>query len=119
MKARIPGKSQCQQCYDRMVNEYQHEIFTSCADSVTSGVLCMAIWALELRGVSEDDIKGFIDDFLFVTQTDNALGKTLRTEDAIKAYSEKYGIDFDSIHVNCESREHFMTRCRKEYQNEK
>ena len=36
----------------------------------------------------------------------------------MKTYSEKYGIDFDKVELNFESKAHFMARYRRETRNE-
>jgi hypothetical protein len=35
----------------------------------------------------------------------------------MKTYSKKYGIDFDKVDLNFESKAHFMARCRRENKN--
>jgi hypothetical protein len=87
-------------------------------DSAASSVLCIAIWALEMENKSEEEIKQFAQDFSFAASMDHVFDKEIRVEDALKKYSEKYDIDFDKIDFHHETKEHFMTRYRKEYENE-
>jgi hypothetical protein len=74
----------------------------------------MSIWALEIEGKSEEEIKQFIKDFIFASTTNKVFNKDVRVEDAMKTYSKKYGIDFDKVDLNYESKAHFMARCRRE-----
>ena len=120
MKARIPDKtgSACMKCKERLLNEYQYEVFSTLIDSAASSVLCIAIWALEMESKSKEEIKQFIDDFSFAASLDHVFNKEIRVEDAMKKYSERYDIDFDKIEFHHETKSHFMTRYRKEYENE-
>lgn len=120
MKARIPDEhsSACMKCKERLLNEYQYEVFSTLIDSAASSVLCIAIWALEMENKSAEEIKQFVQDFSFAAEMDHVFDKEMRVEDAMKKYSEKYDIDFDKIDFHHETKEHFMTRYRKEYENE-
>ena len=66
MKVRIPGTNDCTKCRENLLNEYQYEVFANCVDSAACSILCMSIWALEIEGKSEEEIKQFIKDFIFV-----------------------------------------------------
>lgn len=113
MKARVPNVSACAQCRQKIYDEYQYEVFATCADSTACGILCMSIWALEMMHKDENEIKAFIDQFMFAASTNKVFNKEVRVEDAMKQYSEKYGINFDELSVNVETKAHFMTRARK------
>ena len=112
MKSRII--KDCRKCREQMELEYQYEVFANCVDSAACSALCMAICALEMQGLSEKTIKKFIDNFFFVAETDKIFDKEIRSEDAMKQYHEKYGIDFDKLSVNIETKAHFMSRYRRE-----
>ena len=114
MKVRIPGTNDCTKCRENLLNEYQYEVFANCVDSAACSILCMSIWALEIEGKSEEEIKQFIKDFIFASTTNKVFNKDVRVEDAMKTYSKKYGIDFDKVDLNFESKAHFMARCRRE-----
>lgn len=118
MKSRIPKPSVCAECRQKLYDEYQYEVFATCADSVACGILCMSIWALEMQGKDENEIHEFIDQFMFASSTNKVFNKDVRVEDAMKQYSEKYGINFDELSVNVETKAHFMTRARKENKEE-
>lgn len=104
----------CRKCREQMELEYQYDVFANCVDSAACSALCMAIRALEMEDLSEKTIKKFIDNFFFVAETDKVFNKEIRAEDAMKTYSEKYGIDFDKLSVNIETKAHFMSRYRRE-----
>ena len=107
----------CRKCREQLEIDYQYDVFANCVDSAACSVLCIAIRALELEGASENAIKEFIDNFFFVAETDKVFNKEIRVEDAMKKYSEKYGIDFDKLSVNIETKSHFMSRYRRENKN--
>lgn len=114
MKARIPGTSSCTKCRENLLNEYQYEVFANCIDSAACSSLAMAIRAMEMTGLSEKTIKKFIDNYFFVAETDKVFNKEIRAEDAMKIYSEKYGVDFNRLSVHFETKAHFMSRYRRE-----
>lgn len=114
MKVRIPGTSDCSKCRENLLNEYQYEIFATCVDSVACSSLAMAIRALEIQGLSEKTIRKFIKDYFFVAETDKVFDKSIRAEDVMKLYAEKYDVDFDRLSVNIETKAHFMSRYRRE-----
>lgn len=114
MKSRIPSVSTCTKCQEQLYQEWAYDIFDGCVDSVASNILCMSIYVLEMEHKSEEEILKFIEDFKFISGLKNIFDKQLRTEDVMKIYSERYGINFDDIKLNNESKSHFMTRTRKD-----
>lgn len=110
MKTRIHD---CVKCREQIRADYQYDVFANCVDSAACSALAMAIWALELEEKSEEEIKRFISDYFFIAETSEILGKKVRAEDAMKTYSEKYGVDFDKLSINIETKNHFMARYRR------
>lgn len=104
----------CPKCREQIRLDLMYEVFSNCVDSAACSVLCMSIWAMELEGKSESDIRRFIEDFKFVAETDKVFNREVRSEDVMKKYAEKYDINFDDLCVNIETKSHFMTRYRKE-----
>ena len=114
MKVRIPGTNDCVKCRENLLNEYQYEVFANCIDSAAVSTLVMAIRSMEMTGLSEETIHKFIDNYFFVAEPNNVFNKEIRAEDAMKVYSEEYGIDFDKLSINIETKAHFMSRYRRE-----
>ena len=110
MKARIYD---CTKCREQLRADYQYDVFANCIDSAACSALVMAIWALEMEEKSEEEIKRFISDYFFIAETSDVFGKKIRAEDAMKTYSKKYGIDFDKLSINIETKQHFMARYRR------
>ena len=114
MKVRIPGTNDCAKCRENLLNEYQYEVFANCIDSAACSALAMAIRSMEMTGLSEKTIQKFIDNYFFVAETNKVFNQEIRAEDAMKVYSEKYGVNFDKLSVNIETKAHFMSRYRRE-----
>ena len=110
MKARIHD---CTKCREQIRADYQYDVFANCINSAACSALAMAIWALEMEEKSEEEIKRFIADYFFIAETSEIFGKKIRAEDAMKTYSKKYGIDFDKLSINIETKNHFMARYRR------
>ena len=114
MKVRIPGTNDCAKCRENLLNEYQYEVFANCIDSAACSALAMAIRSMEMTGLSENTIKEFIRNYFFVAETNKVFNREIRAEDAMKLYSERYGVDFDKLSINIETKAHFMSRYRRE-----
>lgn len=114
MKVRIPGTNDCAKCRENLLNEYQYEVFANCIDSAACSALAMAIRSMEMTGLSENTIKEFIRNYFFVAETNKVFNREIRAEDAMKIYSKKYGVDFDKLSINIETKAHFMSRYRRE-----
>ena len=114
MKVRIPGTNDCAKCRENLLNEYQYDVFANCIDSAACSTLAMAIKSMEMTGLSEKTIRKFIDNYFSVAATNKVFNKEIRAEDAMKVYSKKYGVDFDKLSINIETKAHFMSRYRRE-----
>ena len=112
MKAK-GGNISCMKCREQTRLESFYEGVAESIDSATACVLSMCIWVLEQEGKSEEEIRRFYDDFRFIMETSEVLGKKIKAEDAMRIYKEKYGFDFDNINVAFESKAHFIKRYKR------
>lgn len=113
MKAKI---NDCRKCREEIRLTAFYEGIMESIDSASACILAMCIWVLEHEGKSEEEIKQFYDDFRFIMETSEAFGKKVKAEDAMKIYGEKYGIDFENLQVNYESKARFIKRYNNSYE---
>lgn len=88
----------------------QHEWLEDMTDQIFAHFLVCLIGVFEQRGRSEKYIKDFIKDFRCIMSVGNLFGKQVVSNDLQKLYSEKYGINFEEIHVHIEDEKAFIKR---------
>lgn len=114
----------CPQCRKAMLEEaqrqyaeHEYDIFSNTIDSAAQWAACIFITVLVRDNKTPEEIKKYFEDFCFVTQMNEVFGEKLRAEDFMKKYEKEYGIKFDDIECNVESKKEFLTRYRKGWNN--
>lgn len=88
----------------------QYEWLKDMADQIFAHFLICLIGVFEKNGRSEKYIKDFVKDFCCVMSMGNLFGKQITSNDMQELYSEKYGINFNEIHVCIEDEKAFIKR---------
>lgn len=93
---------------EKLGNEY--DIVKNASDQIARYALVGAIMVFENRKLSPSYIKKFINDYSLVMSMDNLFGAEIDGAELMKKYEEKYGIDFNEITINLESKDEFIRR---------
>ena len=91
---------------------FQYELYQRCVDDMFRGAAAAIIAVMEKRKLSKQYIRKWYDDFIMVLETPNIFDTELTTTNLMAQFKEKYDIDFDRIHVNCESLDAYKKRCK-------
>ena len=62
------------------------------------------------RELSKKYIQGFFKDYCYILNFPEMFGQYKTSDDMMNEYSKLYDIDFDKIHVCCESLEEYKHR---------
>ena len=112
MKARTlkDMQKEVQREVDRQNAEYQYEIYTKCVDDMFKGAAAAMVAVLHRRGRSKAYIQKFFDEFIGILEYPDVFGKALTTTELFELFTKEYGLDFNRIHVRCETLEEYKRR---------
>lgn len=74
---------------------------------------CMTLYAMELCGISHDDIVKVHEEFRRILKRRDILGKECKCRDLIEGMETDHGIDIENIQVNFPDYDSFVKEWRK------
>lgn len=90
-----------------------YEALKECAPVYVAQGECMTLYAMELCGISHDDIVKVHEEFRRILKRRDILGKECRCTDLIDSMQKDYDIDIEGLRVNFPDFERFIKEWRK------
>ena len=92
-------------------DELKYQLFCENADDITKQAVAITLYALKQDfGFGTKRIQKAFDGIVAILQMPDVLGRAPNAKDLTEMLTNKYGVDFDRIHVRTESLASFMER---------
>lgn len=103
-------KQECEQYVAEHLDEIRYELFAEIVQDNFRQAEAMFLYALSLHGFGEQRLQRIHKWFKDLTEWRDFDGKPFTCTDCMEHMRKKYGIDFDSVNVKFESKEHYDRR---------
>lgn len=95
--------------YERLYYENKYQMFTELSTDIVRQTIAMILYGMKLRGADADEIHKIFDGAVCVLEMpEHFLGKTITCQGCMEFISKNYGIDFNRIAPNIQSKEDFL-----------
>lgn len=88
-------------------DQKMYQQFCVNVQNITQQTICATLYAYELQGYTEDQIKEMYNTIKSVFELPSLCGKDLEGADVINHIENKYGIDFSDFSIKIESFDEF------------
>lgn len=93
----------------RLYNEEKYKMFKELSTDIVRQTIAMILYGMKLRGADADEIHKIFDGAVCALEMpEHFLGKTITCQGCMEFISKNYGIDFERIAPNIQSKEDFL-----------
>lgn len=93
--------------------EAQYNMYALSCDTMFRAAAATVVATFFRKERSKRYVQDWFNEFVNILEMPSAFGVEITSNDLIAKFEELYGIDFSKIKVNCESKEEFYRRYRK------
>ncbi len=96
--------------YERLYYENKYQMFTELSTDIVRQTIAMILYGAKLRGADENEIHKIFDGAVCALEMpENFFGKTITCQGCMEFIAKTYGIDFERIAPNIQSKEDFLS----------
>lgn len=103
-------KKECSKYVNQNLNDIKYQLFAEVVQDNFRQAYAIILFALYMNGYRSKRIKDIHRWVLVALNTREIMGKQITAESCMKFMKYKFGIDFDEIKVNVESKQEFDKR---------